>query len=85
MRHDCPYAVGTCTVMFAMVSIFVGIEVSVSAAWSGTGLSAQIVDRTGKGDRLPLVPAFHPSERSQPVEIYVTRVARSRSAIARRL
>jgi hypothetical protein len=73
MRHDCPYAVGTCTVIFAVVSIFVGIEVSVSAAWSGTASAAQIVDRTGKGDRLPLIPAFHPNERSLPVEINVTR------------
>ena len=39
-----------------------------------TGVTAgEMVNRNGKGDRLPLIPAFHPNERSLPVEINVTR------------
>jgi hypothetical protein len=73
MRHGCSSTVGACGAIFAVVSIFVGIQVSVSTAWSGTAPAGQIVDRTGKGDRLPLVPAFHANEGSQPVEFYVRR------------
>ena len=65
------YVVGACGLILAMVSIFVRLEISVATAWSGTAPAVEIVDRTGKGDRLPLAPAFHRNAVNQPLEIDV--------------
>src|ERR1700738_2266967 len=56
------YVVAACSGIFTLMSIFVGVKVSAATAWSGAAPAAaaalEIVDRTGKGDRLPLAPAL---------------------------
>jgi hypothetical protein len=73
MGRGSAYVVGACSVILAMVSIFVGIEISVATAWSGAAPAVEIVDRAGKGDRLSPVPAFHRNAVNQPLEINVPR------------
>ena len=69
------YVVAACSGIFTLMSIFVGVKVSAATAWSGAAPAAaaalEIVDRTGKGDRLPLAPAFHPDAVNRPLEIDV--------------
>jgi hypothetical protein len=49
------YFLGICSVALAMVSIVVGFESSIATARSGLDSSMEIVNRTRKGDRLPLI------------------------------
>jgi hypothetical protein len=68
------YLIGGCSVLLAIVSIVIGIEVSVATASSGTGPSVEIMNRARKGDRLPLVPAFHRNAVKGPLEVNVLRI-----------
>src|SRR5271165_5416171 len=54
-----PYVVGA-SVIFAFISIFVGIEPSVTTASSASSGSAAVekVNRAGKANRQPLFPVF---------------------------
>jgi hypothetical protein len=68
------YLVGGCSVLLATVSIVIGIEVSIAAAFSGAAPSVELVNRAQKGDRLPLVPALHQNPVSRLLEVNVPRV-----------
>ena len=63
-RRASAYVVAAFSGILTLMSIFVGIKVSAATAWSGAGPKAvpalQMVDRTGKGDRLPLLPVVGP-------------------------
>jgi hypothetical protein len=67
------YFIVGCSVLLAMVSIVISIEVSVATAWSGAAPSIEIMNRTRKGDRLPLVPAFHQNAVNLPLQVDVPR------------
>jgi hypothetical protein len=62
------YFVGGCGAAFALVSIIIGLEMSVATAGSG---AEPIVEIARKGDRLPLVPAFYQKAVNQPLDIGV--------------
>jgi hypothetical protein len=63
------YLVSGCSVLLAIVSIVIGIEVSVATASSGAAPSVEIVNRALKGNRLPLVPALHRNPVNQPPRV----------------
>ena len=63
-----------CTVLLAIASIAVGIEVSVATAFSGAAPSVEIVNRAQKGNRLPLVPALHQNAVSRLLEVNFPRI-----------
>jgi hypothetical protein len=67
------YFIGGCSVLLAIVSNVIGIEVSVVTAWSGAAPSVEIVNRARKGERLPLVPAFHRNAVNLQLEVKVPR------------
>ena len=62
------HLISSCTVLLAITSIAVGIEVSVATASSGTAPSIEI-NRAQKGDRLRLVPALHQNPVSGLLEV----------------
>jgi hypothetical protein len=68
------YSIGGCSVLLAIVSVVIGIEVSVATASSGTAPSVEIMNRARKGDRLPLVPALHRNAVNRPLEVKVLRI-----------
>ena len=63
------YLVSGCSVLLAIVSIVIGIEVSAATASSGAAPSTEIINRTQKGDRLPVVPALHRNPVNQPPRV----------------
>jgi len=69
------YLVGGCSVLLATVSIVIGIEVSAATASSGAAPSTEIINRTQKGDRLPLVPALHEDPSSRLLEVNFPRIS----------
>ena len=68
-----PYVVRACSVIFATLPIFVGMEISVATPRSGAAPAVEMVNRTGKGARLPFAPELHRSAVNQPSEIRVSR------------
>jgi hypothetical protein len=62
---------GLCAAVLVMISMVISLESSVATARSGAHQSVELVDRTGKGDRLQLV---------QP-RINVPRAAAARAAL----
>jgi hypothetical protein len=60
------YLIGGSGVLVVIVSILIGIEVSVATASLGA-LSVEMVDRARKGDRLPLLPASHRNAGNRPI------------------
>jgi hypothetical protein len=62
------YIVAACSGILTLMSIFVGLKVSAATAWSGAAPALEIVDRAGKGDRLPLVRVIRPDTGSQLLE-----------------
>jgi hypothetical protein len=68
------YLISGCSVLLAIVSIVVGIEVSVATASSGAAPSTKIINRAQKGDRLPVVPALHQNPVSRPPEVNLARI-----------
>jgi hypothetical protein len=62
-----PYVVDACYLILAIMPILGGISAAIGCL-GGTPV-LEMVNRTGKGDRLPpLVPAFHRNAVDQPVE-----------------
>jgi hypothetical protein len=61
------FLTGGFTGALAMLAIITGLGMSDLTA--RTGLDPQTVNRTVKGDRLPLAPAFHPDVWRRPVEL----------------
>jgi len=70
------YLVSGCSVLLAIVSIVIGIEVSVATASSGAAPSTEIINRTQKGDRLLLVPELHRNPVDRPPEVNLPRMHR---------
>jgi hypothetical protein len=65
-----PYVVYACSVVLILLSIFVGLDISVSIAWSDVAPSVEMVNRTRKGDRLP-PPTFQGNAMNQSGDIEV--------------
>src|SRR5262245_18884952 len=69
------YLMSVCSVLLAIVSIVIGIEVSVATASSGAVPSTEIVNRAQKGDRLPVAPALHQNPVNRPPEVNLPRTS----------
>jgi hypothetical protein len=67
MRHS-RFFVGCCGAVFAVVSFLIGLEVSATTAAPSTDRTATSVNRTLKGDRLPLVPGKSRNAVNGPIE-----------------
>jgi len=63
------YFISGCSVLLAIVSVVIGIEVSVATAFSRAAPSTEIINRTQKGDRLPVVPALPQDPVNRPPEV----------------
>jgi hypothetical protein len=61
--------VGCCGAVFAMASFLIGLEVSATTAAPSIEATAPVLNRTLKGDRLPLVPGGSRNAVNGPVEI----------------
>ena len=67
------YLTSGCSVLLAIVSIVIGIEVSVATS-SGAALSTEIINRARKGDRLPVVPVLHKNPVNRPPQVNLPRI-----------
>lgn len=65
----------------AMLAIIIGLGAPDLTARSAALPSVQTVNRTLKGDRLPLAPAFHPNTVNRPFETSVPRESASNSRL----
>jgi hypothetical protein len=63
------YVVRACSLVLAMMCIFIGVETSVVTAWSGAFPAVEIVNRSGKSDRLQRAPQFHRNTVNQLLRI----------------
>ena|SRR5262245_29819345 len=61
--------VGSCGAAFAIASFFIGLEVSATTAAPAIERGGPVVNRTLKGDRLPLTPAKSRNAVNGPIEI----------------
>jgi hypothetical protein len=61
--------VGCCGAAFALAAFFVGLEVSATTAAPSVDRAATAVNRTLKGDRLPLIPAWSRNAVNGPLEL----------------
>ena len=68
------YLTSGCSVLLAIVSIVIGIEVSVATASSRAAPSTEIINRTQKGDRLPVAPALRQNPINRPPEVNLPRM-----------
>jgi hypothetical protein len=68
MRHS-RFFVGCCGAVFAVASFLIGLEVSATTAAPSTDRTATSVNRTLKGDRLPLTPGKSRNAVNGPFEI----------------
>ncbi len=66
-RHS--LIVSGCGAAFAIASFFIGLEVSATTAAPSLQRSDPVVNRTLKGDRLPLTPAKSRNAVNGPFEI----------------
>jgi hypothetical protein len=71
MRGGAQFLIGGFGLALVLLAVIIGIEVSVATARSGDESPSQIVNHARKGDRLPLIPAFHLNAENQPLEIKV--------------
>jgi hypothetical protein len=69
MRRYSRYLVGCGGVAFAIASFLAGLEVSATTAAPSLSQSAPMVNRTLKGDRMPLVTTKSLNAVNGPVEI----------------
>ena len=69
MRRHSQYIVGCCGVALAMASFFIGLEVSATTAAPSADLTAPMINRTLKGDRMPLIPGKSRNAVNGPFEI----------------
>jgi hypothetical protein len=67
MRHS-RFFVGCCGAVFAVASFLIGLEVSATTAAPSTDRTATSVNRTLKGDRLPLTPSKSRNAVNGPFE-----------------
>jgi hypothetical protein len=57
------YFLIACSLVVAIISMLTSITVSAAPVWSGVAASKQTIDRTRKGDRLPLASDLSPTDR----------------------
>ena len=71
MRRYSRYFVGCCGAAFAIAAFLIGLEVSVTTAAPSVGLarSVSMVDRTLKGDRMPVISAKSRNAVNGPIEM----------------
>jgi hypothetical protein len=69
------YLLIACTLLVAIVSMLIGINVSAATVWSGVAPSQQTINSARKGDRLPLVVSSDPSPADRHIEVKVPRGA----------
>jgi hypothetical protein len=69
MRRHSRFLVGCCGVAFAVASFLIGLEVSATTAAPSADRSATMVNRTLKGDRLPLLPGKSRNAVNGPFEL----------------
>jgi hypothetical protein len=70
MRHS-GYLVGCCGAVFAVASFLIGLEVSSTTTTAAPSVDQAVssVNRTLKGDRLPLLPGTSRNAVNQPFQI----------------
>jgi hypothetical protein len=70
LRHS-GFLVGCCGAVFAIAAFFIGLEVSSTATTAAPSVeqSATTVNRTLKGDRMPLIPSTSRNAVNGPFEI----------------
>ena len=72
-RRASACVVAASSAILTLMSIFVGVKVSAATAWSGASPTAvpalQMVNRTGKGDRLLLLPVIDPDSGSRLLDV----------------
>ena len=72
LRHS-RYLVACCGAAFGLASFLIGLEVSSTTAATSIDQSPATINRTLKGDRLPLVPAVSRNAVNTPAEIKAPR------------
>ena len=78
MRRHSRFLVGCCGVVFAVASFLIGLEVSATTAAPSADRTATMVNRTLKGDRLPLIPGKSRNAVNGPFELKAPPVAKPR-------
>jgi hypothetical protein len=61
--------IGCCGAAFALASFFIGLEVSATTAAPSADRAGATVNRTLKGDRMPLIPAKSRNAVNGPFEL----------------
>jgi hypothetical protein len=69
MRRHSRFIVGCCGAAFAVASFLIGLEVSATTAAPSADRTATMVNRTLKGDRLPLLPGKSRNAVNGPFEL----------------
>ena len=82
MRGRAWFSVGGVGVALVIFSAMIGLELSAATARSSGETSGETVNHTQKGDRLPLVPAFHRNAVNELLEIKVPRAPNPDSELA---
>jgi hypothetical protein len=65
------YLLIACSLVVAIISIFISIKVSAATVWSGVAPSSETINHARKADRLPLVLASDPNPAGRPIEVNV--------------
>jgi hypothetical protein len=68
MRRFSRYFVGCCGAAFVIASLLIGLEVSATIAAPSVTPSAPLMNRTLKGDRMPLIPAASRNAVNGPIQ-----------------
>ena len=68
LRHS-GFLVGCCGAMFAIASFLIGLEVSSTTTTAAPSVEQTTVNRTLKGDRMPLIPGKSRNAVNGPFEI----------------
>jgi hypothetical protein len=63
------YLLIACSLVVAIISMLVSINVSAATVWSDVAPSKETINRARKGDRLPLVLAFDSGNRLIAVNV----------------
>lgn len=71
MQRHSRYLVGCCAAAFVIASFVTGLEVSATTAAPSIARTAPQVNRTLKGDRMPLIPATSRKAVNGPFEMKV--------------
>jgi hypothetical protein len=69
MQRHSRFIVGCCGAAFAVASFLIGLEVSATTAAPSADRTVTMVNRTLKGDRLPLLPGKSRNAVNGPFEL----------------